>query len=164
MVEALRYKPEGRGFDSRLYHCNFSFTWSGRIMALGLNQPLTEMSTRNISWGYRRPVRRADNLTTFICRLSWNLGASASWNHQGLSRPVTGSLLTINIPKSSKFWRISGAVRTSSSHKSSLVSSWTAFYIAICFDCKVIIIGNSNSTFKPHQFLAFIHYTVVRCC
>ena len=114
--------------------------------------------------GYRRPVRRADNLTTFICRLSWNLGASASWNHQGLSRPVTGSLLTINIPKSSKFWRISGAVRTSSSHKSSLVSSWTAFYIAICFDCKVIIIGNSNSTFKPHQFLAFIHYTVVRCC
>ena len=35
-----------------------------------------------------RPVRRADNLTTFKYRLSWNLGASASWNHQGLSRPV----------------------------------------------------------------------------
>ena len=25
--------------------------------------------------GQRRPVRRADNLTTFMCRLSWNLGA-----------------------------------------------------------------------------------------
>jgi hypothetical protein len=24
---------------------------SGRTMALGLTQPLTEMSTRNISWG-----------------------------------------------------------------------------------------------------------------
>ena len=37
LVEALRYKPEGRGFDS------------GRTMALGSTQPVTEMSTRNIS-------------------------------------------------------------------------------------------------------------------
>jgi hypothetical protein len=61
-------------------------------MALGSTQPLTEMSTRNISWGQRRPVRRADNLTNFMCRLSWNLGASTSWNPQGLSRPVMGLL------------------------------------------------------------------------
>jgi len=33
-------------------------------MALGSTQPLTEMSTRSISWGYRRPVRKADNLPT----------------------------------------------------------------------------------------------------
>ena len=32
-----------------------------------------------------RPVRRTDKLTTFMCRLSWNLGASVSWNPQGLS-------------------------------------------------------------------------------
>jgi hypothetical protein len=57
-------------------------------MKLGLTQPLTEISIRNISWGQRWPVRRADNLTTFICRLSWNLGASTSCNPQGLSRPV----------------------------------------------------------------------------
>jgi hypothetical protein len=36
-------------------------------MALGLIQPLTEVRTRNISWGQRRPVRRADNLTSFMC-------------------------------------------------------------------------------------------------
>ena len=65
---------------------------SGRTMALGSTQPLTEMSTRIVSWGHRRPVRRADNLTTFMCRLSWNLGASTSWNPQGLSRPVMGLL------------------------------------------------------------------------
>jgi len=59
---------------------------SGRNMALGLTQPLTETSTRNI------PVRRADNLTTFMCRLSWNLGASNFGNPQGLSRPVIGLL------------------------------------------------------------------------
>jgi len=37
-------------------------------------------------------VRRADNPTTFMCRLSWNLGTSTSWNPQGLSRPVMGLL------------------------------------------------------------------------
>ena len=33
-------------------------------------------------------VLRADNLTTFMCRLSRNLEASTSWKLQGLSRPV----------------------------------------------------------------------------
>jgi len=61
-------------------------------MALGLTQPITEMSTRNISWGLRRPVRRADNLTIFMCRLSWNLGTSNSWKLLGLSRHVMGLL------------------------------------------------------------------------
>jgi hypothetical protein len=37
-------------------------------------------------------VSRADNLTTFTCRLSWNLGASTSWNPQDLSRPIQGLL------------------------------------------------------------------------
>ena len=44
LVEALRYKPEGRGFDSRWCH-----NPSGRTMELGLTKPLTEMGTRNIS-------------------------------------------------------------------------------------------------------------------
>ena len=61
-------------------------------MALGLTQPLTEMSTRNISWGVRRPVCGPDNLTTFMSRPSLNLGASTSWDPQGLSRPVMGLL------------------------------------------------------------------------
>jgi hypothetical protein len=38
------------------------------------------------------PVRRADNLTTFMCRLSINLGASTSWKPKGLSRSVMGLL------------------------------------------------------------------------
>jgi hypothetical protein len=67
------------------------FHWhnpSGRTMVLGSTLPLTEINVRNISWGKRRPMYRADNLTTFMCRLSWNLGVSASWKPQGLSRPV----------------------------------------------------------------------------
>jgi hypothetical protein len=35
---------------------------------------------------------KADNLTTFLCRLSWNLGASTSWSPQGLCRRVMGLL------------------------------------------------------------------------
>ena len=65
-------------------------------MAMGSSQPLTEMSTRNISWEERRLVRRADNLTTFVCRLYWNLGAWTSWNPQGLSRPVMGLLYLLS--------------------------------------------------------------------
>jgi hypothetical protein len=37
-------------------------------------------------------VCRADNLTTFMCWFSWNLGASTSWNPMDLSRPVMGLL------------------------------------------------------------------------
>jgi hypothetical protein len=39
---------------------------SAHIMALGLAQPLTEMSTRNLPGGKRRPVCKADNLSA-IC-------------------------------------------------------------------------------------------------
>ena len=54
LVETLRYKKEGRGFISRCVSGIFhSHVPSGRIMALGLTQPLTEMSTRNISWGVK---------------------------------------------------------------------------------------------------------------
>ena len=55
LVEALRHKLDGCGFDSRWCHWNFSFF--GPITALGFTQPLTEMSTRNISLGVK-PVLR----------------------------------------------------------------------------------------------------------
>jgi hypothetical protein len=57
-------------------------------MNLGWTQILAEMSTRNISWGWRRSVRRAYNLNISMCRLSWNLEALISWNPQGLPRSV----------------------------------------------------------------------------
>jgi hypothetical protein len=45
-VEALHYKAEGRGFDSRLCH-----NPSGRAVTLGSTQPLTEMITTDTFWG-----------------------------------------------------------------------------------------------------------------
>ena len=37
-------------------------------------------------------MHRADNLTTFMCQLSWNLRTSSCWNPLGLSMPVMGLL------------------------------------------------------------------------
>jgi hypothetical protein len=53
VVKVLCYKSEGRWFDPRLYHWKFFIDTnpSGRTMALGFAQSLTEMSTRRISWG-----------------------------------------------------------------------------------------------------------------
>jgi len=53
LVEALHYVQAGR---SRVRFPMVSLEFfndntSGRTMALGSTQPLTEMSTRNISWG-----------------------------------------------------------------------------------------------------------------
>jgi hypothetical protein len=43
------------------------------------------MSTEYISFGgFRQSVHRTDNLTTFMCQLPQNLGASTSWNPMGL--------------------------------------------------------------------------------
>jgi hypothetical protein len=45
LVEALHYKPEGRGFDFQWCQWNFyTHNTSGRTMALWSNQPLTELS------------------------------------------------------------------------------------------------------------------------
>jgi hypothetical protein len=66
MVEALSYKLKGRRFESRL-RCIFLNlpNPSSHTMALGSmgsTQPLTEMNTRNLPGGKKRPARTADNL------------------------------------------------------------------------------------------------------
>ena len=45
-VETLRYKSEGRGFEFFI-----DIILPAATIALGSTQHLTEMSTRNISWG-----------------------------------------------------------------------------------------------------------------
>jgi hypothetical protein len=67
LVEAICYKPEGRGSipDGVIG----IFSWpnpSSRTMALGSTQTLREMSTRNLPESKGRPAGTADNLTA-IC-------------------------------------------------------------------------------------------------
>jgi hypothetical protein len=53
VVEALRYKPEGCEFDSRRSHWIFfiDIILPAAHNSHGVESVLTEMSTRNISWG-----------------------------------------------------------------------------------------------------------------
>jgi hypothetical protein len=67
----------------------------GRTLALGPTQPLTEKSTRNISWGVNAAGAYGCQPTTFMCRLSRNPGASTPWNPVGLFRPVMGLLYLV---------------------------------------------------------------------
>jgi len=97
----LQYHLWGTWWHSWLRHCATSqkvmgsipsvvtgiFHWHnlfGCTVAQGSIQPLTEMSSKNIPGGYRWPVPKADNLTTFMCWLAWNLGASTSCSPQSL--------------------------------------------------------------------------------
>ena len=53
LVEALRCKPEGRGFDSPIGSLEFfiDIILPAALWPLGSTQPLTEMGTRYIFWG-----------------------------------------------------------------------------------------------------------------
>jgi len=54
LAEALRYKPEGRGFDSPMMSLEFFIdAILPAALSQGSAQPLTEMSTSNISWGVK---------------------------------------------------------------------------------------------------------------
>jgi hypothetical protein len=60
----MLYNLEGRRFESGM-RCIFFFNLPSpcsRTVALGSTQPLTEMSTRNLPGGKKRPAHRDDNL------------------------------------------------------------------------------------------------------
>jgi hypothetical protein len=64
---------------------------SSRTMALGSTQPLTEMSTRNLTGGKGRPVRKADNLTAICEQIVYKImAASAFHNPMGLHGLLQG--------------------------------------------------------------------------
>jgi hypothetical protein len=59
---------------------------SGRTMALGATQPVTEMSTRNISWGKGSQCIRLTTLPPSYADCLETLGAPTSWSPKCLSR------------------------------------------------------------------------------
>ena len=84
VVKALRYKPAGRGFDSRCCHWNFSVTLFFRShYGHGVDSASTEMSTRCISWvQVGRDVRLKTLLPSCaVFRKSGNLNFLESSGH-----------------------------------------------------------------------------------
>jgi len=76
-------------------------------MALGSTQPLTEMSTRRNSWGKMRPVRKADNVTTFMKSGNFNFlepsGPLQTCNGTALPFFLYFLLFFENMPRKFKF-------------------------------------------------------------
>jgi len=62
-------------------------------MALGSTQPPTKMSTRSISWGQRRPVRKADTLPPSCAVVT----KSRKLNFVEPSGPVNGTAFALYI-------------------------------------------------------------------
>jgi hypothetical protein len=93
LVEALRYKPEGSGFNSRWGHRDWR-NHSGRTMVLGSTQPLIEMTISDIyPGGGEDKGGRCRGLTMLMCRSLEILGASTSWSPGDLSRPNRDSFV-----------------------------------------------------------------------
>jgi len=91
LVEALRYKLEGRGFDSAW--CHRGFYWhcaSGRTVALEPTQPLTEMSIRNIFF-WEVKVAGVDSLEIWEPQPPGNLWAWTGLYRYCLALPCWGS-------------------------------------------------------------------------
>jgi hypothetical protein len=71
VVEALRYKPEGRGFDSQWCHWIFLLTssfWSH--YGPGVDSAFNRNEYQEYFLGVKAASARADNLATFMCQLS----------------------------------------------------------------------------------------------
>ena len=62
-------------------------------MALGSTQPLTEVSTRSVSWGKVRPVRKADNPTS--CAVVMRSGNLNFLEHSGPLQACNGTALPL---------------------------------------------------------------------
>jgi hypothetical protein len=62
-------------------------------MALGLTEPLTEMSTRNIPGVKGQPARKAENLPAIWTDCLENVGASMSHSAMGLHGLLQGYII-----------------------------------------------------------------------
>ena len=103
-------------------------------------------------------VHTADNLTTFTCWLSWNLGASISWNPLGLSRPVMVLLCFLMSLLIHRLCRLGHVLKQSNSLtccKSFL--GWSSKKLGLfcypkdCLVCWVLSPTQDNSALLLHQ-------------
>jgi hypothetical protein len=102
----------GWGTVLQVARLRFRFPMVSLEFYIILPAALWPWGTRSISGG---GGGRADNLTTFMCQLSWNLGASTSWKPLGLSRPVMALLLLFR-KMHSPTWPVEAETGSSTTH------------------------------------------------
>jgi hypothetical protein len=141
---------------------------SGRIVAQRLTQPLNRNKYQEFYLGQRRPVRRADNLTTFMCRLSINSGASTTWNLKGLSRPLVGKLyllrtiLATTIPSESAQYKTAIMVAPRSFRSGSGYWIITVCPVQCCLQSRCLAQGSQFFRWSPCALWWVVGYTLRR--
>jgi len=95
LVEALRYKSEGQGFELPKMSLEF---FIDIILSAALWHWGDSTSNRNeyeeyFLGGQRRPVRKSDNLTTVLCRLFRNTGSLSFLETLGPVQACNGIVL-----------------------------------------------------------------------
>ena len=104
LVKAFHYKLEICRFNSQWCQWNFSLTESLQLhYGPAVDSASNRYKYQEHSWGYRWPVNRADNLTTFKWQMSWNMGASTSCNPQSQSILYRDYLTFLYIHKTPPF-------------------------------------------------------------
>ena len=116
-------------------------------MVLGSTQPLTEMSTRSISWGQRRSVRKAETYHRPV-PLSRNLGTLTSWNALGLPRPVMGLLYLFRVTE------LSYSIPVSDKNVLGRVNTYLCRYIIVSIYIHTNMISESLSPRMAHPQVA----------
>jgi len=99
-------------------------------MALGSTQPLTEMSTRSISWGQRQPVRKADNLPP-SCALVTKSGNLNFMETSGHLRACNGTALLLPLA-------LQSTIQHSQNNFNSPYFNNKPFYLTFIFICAIL--------------------------
>jgi hypothetical protein len=92
VVKALRYKPTGRGFDSRWCHWDFSVTFCRSHYDPGVDSASNSNEYQVYFLGVKAAGAQGWQPYHHPVPWSWNLRTLTSWNPLGHSRPVTGLL------------------------------------------------------------------------
>jgi hypothetical protein len=91
MIEALRYKPENRGFDSRLCHWIFIDIFLVHY-GLGVDSASNRNEYQEDFLGVKAAGAQGCQPSHLHVPIVLKSGSLTSWNPQGLSRPVMGLL------------------------------------------------------------------------
>ena len=134
------------------------FHWhnpSGRIMALGLTQPLTEISTRNISWGVKAAGAWGWQPCHLLVLILLRSGSLSLLEHSDPVQASNGIALPFTVTMHCRNWTPEAEwtchILKRESHKKILVIVEEVLWNPACTDFSVIQLVLDNAMASPSE-------------